>query len=243
MIRRLALTLILVASAAHSQPLDLDAIAKQPGTQVTKRVEKGAEVVEIKRGGVTVTIEGDKELSVDSSGKAVLCYWNMAVVLKIAADLCYPDEFPQLRKMLGEEIDAANDLKAFNDAQTQVKDLQTELMTNTQDLLTATHDAVTEQQGAAKLAISQANAQLSQDKDTAALYAGQIAGQFLASGITEGSPAFEAQIATQAKTMGIDPGILATAVTAELQAQLMSLELAGHLARLPGGLFQRIELG
>ena len=27
--------------------------------------------------------------------------------------------------------------------------------------------------------------------------------------------------------------------TAELQAQLMSLELAGHLARLPGGLFQR----
>ena len=29
--------------------------------------------------------------------------------------------------------------------------------------------------------------------------------------------------------------------TAELQAQLMSLELAGHLARLPGGLFQRVS--
>jgi len=28
--------------------------------------------------------------------------------------------------------------------------------------------------------------------------------------------------------------------TAELQAQLMTLELAGHLARLPGGLFQRV---
>ena len=114
MIRRLALALILVASAAHGQPLDLDAIAKQPGTQVNKRMEKGVEVIEIKRGGVTVTIEGDKELSIDSSGKAVLCYWNMAVVLKIAADLCYPDEFPQLRKMLGEEIDAANAFIAAN---------------------------------------------------------------------------------------------------------------------------------
>jgi DNA processing protein len=29
--------------------------------------------------------------------------------------------------------------------------------------------------------------------------------------------------------------------TAQLQAQLMSLELAGELARLPGGLFQRVK--
>jgi DNA processing protein len=29
--------------------------------------------------------------------------------------------------------------------------------------------------------------------------------------------------------------------TAQLQAQLMTLELAGELARLPGGLFQRVK--
>lgn len=114
MIRRLALALVLVASAAHGQPLDLDAIAKQPGTQVNKRMEKGVEVVEIKRGGVTVTIEGDKELSVDSSGKAVLCYWNMAIVAKISADLCYPGEFTELSKEMGERIAAMNDFIVAN---------------------------------------------------------------------------------------------------------------------------------
>ena len=31
--------------------------------------------------------------------------------------------------------------------------------------------------------------------------------------------------------------------TAQLQGQLLTLELEGHVARLPGGLFQRMALG
>lgn len=114
--RRLSAVLasLLLANAAAAQPLDLDAIAKQSGTQVTKRMENGQEVVEISRGTVTVTIDRDGETSVDSSGKAVLCYWNLAIVAKMAADLCYPGEFPQLSKVLGEEIDAMNIFIAAN---------------------------------------------------------------------------------------------------------------------------------
>lgn len=110
MIRRLALALILATSTAQAQPLDLDTIAKQPGTEVIRNGDK----VEVKRAGVTVTIDKDGETSLDHSGKAVLCYWNLAVVLKIAADLCYPEEFPQLRRMLDEQIDAANAFIAAN---------------------------------------------------------------------------------------------------------------------------------
>lgn len=109
-----ALMSLLLASAAAAQPLDLDAIAKQPGTQVTKRTENGWEVVEIRRSTVTVTIDRDGETSIDGSGKAVLCYWNLAIMAKMAIDLCYPGEFPQLSKMLGEEIDAMNVFVAAN---------------------------------------------------------------------------------------------------------------------------------
>ena len=106
----IACLILLLADAAAAQPLDLDAIAKQPGTRVIRR----GDVVEIKRGGVTVTIDKDKELGVDSSGKAVLCYWNLAIAAKMTADLCYPDEFPQLRAMLDDYIAAANTFIAAN---------------------------------------------------------------------------------------------------------------------------------
>lgn len=98
------------ATSAAAQPLDLDAIAKQPGTQVIRR----GDTVEIKRGTVTVTVDKNGETSIDSSGKAVLCYWNLAITTKMAADLCYPGEFPQLSKMLGEEIEAMNAFIAAN---------------------------------------------------------------------------------------------------------------------------------
>ena len=51
------------------------------------------------------------------------------------------------------------------------------------------------------------------------------------------------------QAMGFDPvgldALIARTGTgaADLQAQLLELELAGHVARLPGGLFQRIERG
>lgn len=99
-----------VGTPVAAQPLDLDAIAKQPGTEVTKRGDR----IEIKRGGVTVMIDKDGETGVDSSGSAVLCAWNIAIVAKISADLCYPDEFPQLSTMLGQFIDAANTFIAAN---------------------------------------------------------------------------------------------------------------------------------
>jgi hypothetical protein len=115
------LATLLLAKAAAAQPLDLDAIAKQPGTQVTKRMQNGQEVVEIRRGTVTVTIDRDGDTSVDSSGKAVLCYWNLAIMAKMATDLCYPGEFPQLSKMLGEEIDAMNIFIAANSLRSVTK--------------------------------------------------------------------------------------------------------------------------
>mgnify|MGYP007086391878 FL=1 len=105
MIKFLVLPIVMaIATSAAAQPLDLDAIAKLPGTQVVKR----GDTVEFKRGGVTVTIGKDGETGVDNSGHAVLCYWNLAIVAKISADLCYPGEFPQLSAMLGQFIDAAN---------------------------------------------------------------------------------------------------------------------------------------
>ncbi len=41
--------------------------------------------------------------------------------------------------------------------------------------------------------------------------------------------------------IGLDPLIARTGIAApRLQAALLELELAGHVARLPGGLFQRL---
>jgi DNA processing protein len=51
------------------------------------------------------------------------------------------------------------------------------------------------------------------------------------------------------KAMGYDPASLDALCArtghpvAILQAQLLELELAGHVARMPGGLFQRITQG
>ncbi len=125
---------------------------------------------------------------------------------------------------------AKQDLAAFNTAQTAADKSLTDMNTALNDLNTATDKQVTQTQAATKLAIMQTNAQLSQDKDTAALYAGNIAGQFLASGMDSTSPDFESQIATLAKTMNIDPGILATAVTAELETQKTDAANQAHTA-------------
>jgi hypothetical protein len=83
-------------------------LAKQPGTTVTKRLQNGAEVTELRRAGVTITLSPGDEVSTDESGKAVWCLRDMMVAIKIAADLCYPGEFTPLSKMLGEETEAAD---------------------------------------------------------------------------------------------------------------------------------------
>lgn len=111
MICRLALALVLVASTAHGQPLDLDAIGRQPGTEITRQGDQ----VEIRRGGVTVIVDKNGgELSIDGSGPAVLCIWSLAVETQIAADLCYPNEYTQLSKILSDYVDAANNFIVAN---------------------------------------------------------------------------------------------------------------------------------
>jgi len=111
----LALCLFSYVGAAIAQPLDLDVIARQPGTEVIKgRAKDGTEIVTIKRAGVEVIIQGDKEISIDGSGPAVLCIWSLAVETQIAADLCYPSEYAQLSKMLSDYVDAANNFIVAN---------------------------------------------------------------------------------------------------------------------------------
>lgn len=116
---RLALALILVTSTAHAQPLDLDAIGRQPGTEIIRQGDN----VEIRRGGVTVIIDKNGgELGFDRSGTAVLCYWSIAIMAKISADLCYPGEFTELSRTLGEQIAAINDFIVANSLRPVTKD-------------------------------------------------------------------------------------------------------------------------
>jgi hypothetical protein len=110
-----SLVVIAIATSATAQPLDLDAIARQPGTEVIKgRAKDGTKIVTIKRAGVEVIIQGDEEISIDRSGPAVLCIWALAFETQIAADLCYPNEYPQLSKMLSDYVDAANNFIVAN---------------------------------------------------------------------------------------------------------------------------------
>jgi DNA processing protein len=68
-------------------------------------------------------------------------------------------------------------------------------------------------------------------------------------GITSGEPASTPKERALLHALGYDPTSLDTLQartgidTATLQAQLMTLELQGQIARLPGGLFQRVVLG
>ncbi len=103
----LTFLLVIAAAAAAAQPLDLEAIARQPGTEIVKRTENGAEVVEIRRGGVTVVIRDGQQVGTDTSRHgAVLCSWEMMVGLKAAADICFPQEFTEVSELLGEAIAA-----------------------------------------------------------------------------------------------------------------------------------------
>ena len=109
MLRCVALLLgLLWTASAVAQPLDVDALARQPGTTVTHRTENGVAVTELSRAGVVIEIRPDGELTLDKTGKAVWCFWEIAVDTKITADRCYPGQFPQVSQMLGDYVDAAN---------------------------------------------------------------------------------------------------------------------------------------
>lgn len=109
MLRYFALLLgLLGAGPAIAQPLDIDALAKQPGTTVTTRTENGVAVTELRRAGVVIIVDPKGELTMDREGKAVWCLWEIAVDTKLTADNCYPGKFPALSKMLGDYVEAAN---------------------------------------------------------------------------------------------------------------------------------------
>jgi hypothetical protein len=111
----LMLLLALVAGSAHAQSLDLEAIAKQPGTEVIRRSEDGSKVLEVRRGTVTWELKDGTIVGFDSSPHgAVLCAWEIIVGMKTVMDVCFPGEFPEASSLLGEEIEALDDFIVAN---------------------------------------------------------------------------------------------------------------------------------
>lgn len=114
--------LVFATSVASSQDLshaDIDAIAKQPGTEVTRHQDGDTEVTVIKRGGVTIEInrKGDQAetTGVDNSGHgALLCSLNIDIALKGMAELCYPNKYQEYREDLGTAIDQIIDFTVKN---------------------------------------------------------------------------------------------------------------------------------
>jgi hypothetical protein len=114
---RLTLTclLALAAASAVAQPLDLEVIARQPDTEVIRRTENGSEVVEIRRGGVTINLKDGLRNGFDNSGHgAIWCNWELIVGAKIAADVCFPGEFAEVSSLLGEQIGQLDDFIVAN---------------------------------------------------------------------------------------------------------------------------------
>ncbi|HTR83322.1 MAG TPA: hypothetical protein VMI56_02515 [Reyranella sp.] len=122
---RLAVLLALLmtwSSASFAQ--DLDALAKQPGFTVTKKIENGEEVVEIRKSTVTIRKTKDGTTGFDSSPHgAVGCAWMSYIRLKAAADYCYPDSHAELRQDLAWTVDrlkkfiVANEIGPITEAQ------------------------------------------------------------------------------------------------------------------------------
>lgn len=109
----LATLLALIATPSFAQSgandIDLDALAKQPGFTVTKKVENGEEIVEARKASVTLR-KASKGVTGSDSKSAVLCAWQIYVAVKLAADVCFPDSHAELRQDL---TDAVGRIKRF----------------------------------------------------------------------------------------------------------------------------------
>jgi hypothetical protein len=55
----------LSAGQAIAQPLDVEALARRPGTTVTKRMQNGVEITELSRAGVVIFIDPNGGMSMD----------------------------------------------------------------------------------------------------------------------------------------------------------------------------------
>lgn len=107
--------LILAADAAVAQSTNLDALARRPGMEVTRRNDDGSRILEVRQATVTLSLQDGAVVGFDSSPHgAVLCAWEIVVGMKTVADVCFPGEFSEASTVLGEVIEAYDDFIVAN---------------------------------------------------------------------------------------------------------------------------------
>jgi hypothetical protein len=99
--------------------LDVDALALQPGTEVIRTTENGKDVIEMRRNGVLLLVrgnlQGDDWLGIDETGLgAVMCHWQLYIEVRSILNVCFPDDYAELREDLTFAIDAINDFIMVN---------------------------------------------------------------------------------------------------------------------------------
>jgi len=107
------------AHAKGDDGVDLEVIAALPGSEVTRRTEGDAEILEIRRAGVVFTRvrRGDKvqTLSEDRTGLgAVACVWHLQVAIKSFLDVCFPDQHQDIKAEVSNAIDQINEFIIAN---------------------------------------------------------------------------------------------------------------------------------
>ncbi len=103
----------LYAFAQQIGQLDLESLAKRPGFTVTRKVENGKEVVEIRKASVVITMDRDGSIGTDSEG-AILCHWHIYVDLALAADFCFPKDKRELSQELADGVERLKDFIVAN---------------------------------------------------------------------------------------------------------------------------------
>ena len=98
-----------IATRGFAQQIDVDALAKTPGFTVTKKIEKGEEIVEIRKATVVIRMSRGGIIGTDSD-IAIQCAWQIYADLKVVADFCYPESELELKEDL---TAAVEDLKSF----------------------------------------------------------------------------------------------------------------------------------
>jgi hypothetical protein len=122
-----------VATAGFAQQLDLDALARRPDFQVTRK--DGDRVIEVRKKSVVISKGGDGIVGIDSD-RAVLCAWNEYVTLLIGADYCFPNSERELKEDFADAVErfktfiVANSLTPVsrNDLDASVEKRRTEFL-------------------------------------------------------------------------------------------------------------------
>ena len=99
------------STCVFAQQIDLNALAKRPDFQVTRK--DGDDVVEIRKASVVITKGRDGLMAIDSD-TAVLCVWTIYVGLHVAADYCFPDSERDLKEDFAGAIERFKDFIVAN---------------------------------------------------------------------------------------------------------------------------------